>query len=126
VHLRGIPAEIERLTKAEAARRGITLSEFMSQAIVLATRAYESDAERRLAPLAAERAWYDGHREEVAREYDGKVVAILDSGVIYAGDTLVDVANEARAHFGDRPIYVVNLTTSRKRSLAPSPARGVA
>jgi hypothetical protein len=126
VHLRGIPAEIERLAKAEAARRGITLSEFISQAIVLATRAHESDAGRRLAPLAVERVWYGDHREEVAHKYGGKIVAILNSGVIYAGDTLVDVATDVRSRVGDRPVYVVNLAIPRKPILAPSPARGVA
>jgi hypothetical protein len=126
MNLRGIPAEIERLAKAEAAHRGITLSEFISRAIVLATRAYESDAERRLTPLAAERAWYDHHRAEVTREYEGKIVAILDSTVIYAGDTLIDVAKEVRSRVGDRPVYVVNLTIPQKRVLAPSPARGAA
>jgi hypothetical protein len=126
MHLRGISAETERLAKIEAARRGISLSEFVSYAILRATRAFESDAERRLAPLAAERVWYEEPRDEIARKYDGKIVAIANGDVIFVGDTLVDVANEVRSRIGDQPVYVVNLTAPQKRKLAPSPARGVA
>jgi hypothetical protein len=126
LHLRGVSPEIERLAKMEAARLGKSLSEFVSDAIQRAARASESESERRLAPLTAERAWYETHRDEVAREYAGKIVAIANGGVIVAGDALIDVAREVRARIGDQPAYVVNLAKQPKPKLAPSPARGAA
>jgi len=122
MHLRGISAETKRLAKIEAARRGISLSAFVSDAILRATRAFESDAERRLAPLTAERVWYEEHRDEIARKYRGKIVAIANSDVIFVGDRLVDVANEVRSRVGDRPVYVVNLMAPQKRKPAPGAA----
>ncbi len=124
MHLRGIPSEVERLAKMEAARRGVSLSDFVTAAILAASHSAETDAERRLAPIASERLWYDANREAVAQEYAKKIVAISGSGVIYAGDTLVEVAKEVRARIGDRPVYVVDLTG--KRGPGPSPARGSA
>ncbi len=124
MHLRGISSETERLAKAAAARRGISLSEFVSHAILQATRAAESEAERRLAPLSAERAWYDEHRDEVVEKYNGKIVAIANGEILVAGDSLVDVAGEVRSKLGDRPVYVVDLTSQRQPRVAPSPARG--
>ena len=124
--MRGISAEIERLAKVEAARRGVSLSEFVSSAIIAATRAREDDAERRLAPLAAERAWYETHRDAVAREHHGKIVAICGGAVVFSGESLVDVANAVRARLGDRPVYAVDLTVAQGRTLPPSPARGFA
>ncbi len=127
MHLRGISAETERLAKVEAARQGKSLSEFVSDAILRAARASESESARRLAPLAIERAWYEAHRDEVARAHAGKIVAIAGEEIIATGSVLVDVARDVRSRIGERPAYVVNIVAKQpKRKLAPSPARGVA
>ena len=126
VHLRGISPDIQRLAKAEAARRGVTLSEFVSQAIIQATGVFAADAERRLAPIARERKWYEAHREELTQKYDGMFVAISDDGVLCVGETLIAVASEVRQRIGHRPVFVVHVTSTPKRRLGPSPARGAA
>jgi hypothetical protein len=115
--LQGISEEVERLAKAEATRRGITLAEFVSHAIVTASRVSnaEFNFEKRIAPLAEERAWYQAHREEIARDYAGKMVAISKSAVIGSAKNTYEIANLARAKIGDRPVYVVDLRDPRER-----------
>jgi hypothetical protein len=126
MHLRGISPEIERLAKIEAARRGISLSEFVSDAIQRAARAFETEASLRLAPLSAERTWFEEHRSELARTHAGKIVAIAGGAIIASGDTLVDVANDVRSLIGNSPAYVVTISADQKRSLSRSPSRGAA
>jgi hypothetical protein len=100
VYLRGIPAEIVREAKAQAARRGVTLAGFVAD--TLARAIYEpakvvaakttTVAEPPDEDLEAEARWYEQNRDQLVRRYDGQFVAIVKQRVIDH-----DVAFEALA-----------------------------
>lgn len=96
VYLRGIPAEIVREAKAQAARRGVTLAGFVAETLGRALYASESrlqaDPPQQGEGLDAELRWYEKHREQLVQKYAGQFIAIVNQRVVDH-----DVAFEALA-----------------------------
>lgn len=89
VYLRGIPAEIVREAKAQAARRGVTLASFVAD--TLARAIYEpakvdgkTDASSSPSgeDLEAEVRWYEQNRDKLVRRYEGQFIAIVKQRVV--------------------------------------------
>lgn len=88
VYLRGIPAELVREAKAQAARRGVTLAGFVADTLARAiyepatvldgNSAHEASGEE----LEAEVRWFEQNRDQLVRKYDGQFVAIVKQRVI--------------------------------------------
>jgi hypothetical protein len=124
VHLRGVSPEVERLAKVEAARRGMSLSAFVSMAIeaVAAKDAHDRNAARP-SPFAVERTWFEEREDELRAAYPGKMIAILGQEVVDSGDTLPELARRLQAKYGMTPVFVVDLTEDRRPRLAPPISR---
>lgn len=101
VYLRGIPAEVVREAKAQAALRGVTLAGYVAETLARAAQEPSGSpgASARREPtsqadgdLATEARWYEQHRERLSREYEGEFIAIVNKRVVDH-----DVAFEALA-----------------------------
>jgi hypothetical protein len=81
MYLRGFPQLLAREAKAAAARRGITLAEFVREAVAshLTNRQHAQSGSDE---IGSGRAWYERHRAQVDRRYGGQYVAITKSGVL--------------------------------------------
>jgi hypothetical protein len=81
MYLRGFPQRLAREAKAAAARRGITLAEFVREAVAshLTRRQHNQNAADE---IVAGQAWYEHHRAQVSRKYAGQYVAITNGGVL--------------------------------------------
>lgn len=80
LYLRGMADALLREAKAEAARRGITLTAFVTEAIERAV-ADASGSASLPAELAADAEWFEENRQRLLETYPGEYVAIVDREV---------------------------------------------
>lgn len=103
LYLRGIPSSLVRQLKAEAARRGVTLT---ALAIAGLTRALGTESQDDLGPLAADMAWYEAHRRQLLRRYAGEYLAIAGRRVLDHDPDFSALAGRVFAKAGVRPIFM--------------------
>jgi hypothetical protein len=87
VYLRGIPEEIVREAKAQAARRGVTLAGFVADTLARAMHESAKPVDVMIAStpdedLEAEVRWYEENRAQLVRRYEGQFVAIVKQRVV--------------------------------------------
>lgn len=103
LYLRGIPTGLVRELKAEAARRGLTLT---ALAIAALARALGSDSGDDLKPLEADMAWYEAHRRQLLRRYAGEYLAIAGRRILDHDPDFSALAGRVFAKVGVRPIFM--------------------
>lgn len=123
IYLRGIPGNVVREAKAIAARRGVTLASFVTDAIVRAIRHYDEPVNAppavALAPNHADDApdatgddlvqdmrWYEENRDRLAKELSGEYAAIVDQEVIDHDADFEALAKRAFARCGLRNVFM--------------------
>lgn len=127
LYLRGVPRNLVREAKALAARRGITLTALVVEALA-------REVEPRAGPraggvpreLRADAAWYEAHRRELLRRYRGQYLAIREGKVIDHDRDFAALARRVFEHLGPHPVYMPKCVPERRIVRAPSPrvARG--
>ena len=103
VFLRGVPRDVMRLAKAEAARRGETLGRVVTSALRSALDPEATDAPHE---LANDVAWFDAHRPALCRKYEGSFVAIVDGRVIDHDRDFDKLARRVFGELGTRAIFM--------------------
>lgn len=103
LYLRGVPAGLVRELKAQAARRGVTLT---ALAIAGLTGALGAESQDDLKPLEADMAWYEAHRRQLLRRYAGEYLAILDGKVLDHDSDFSALAGRVFAKVGVRPVFM--------------------
>jgi hypothetical protein len=128
LYLRSVPDEVVREAKAAAARRGVTLAAFVSEALAStlglqtpggpvargpsgaptdrASGGAASDRARPPAGLEAEMAWYDAHRRTLIPRYRGQYLAIANQKVIDHDKDFDRLARRVFARLGPRPVFM--------------------
>jgi hypothetical protein len=81
LYLRGLPVKLVRDAKAEAARRGTTLTSYVESAI---ERSLEggADSARSKDVLGPEMRWYERNRERLVAAHENEYVAIVGQSVL--------------------------------------------
>ena len=89
LYLRGIPRKLVREAKAEAARRGMSLTAFareaLARALGMGTTAADTSAAREPEGIEAIRPdldWFEANRKRLLRRYHGDYVAIINRKVL--------------------------------------------
>ncbi|MEY4577346.1 MAG: hypothetical protein RL701_2049 [Pseudomonadota bacterium] len=113
VYLRGIPSDVVREAKAIAARRGITLASFVAETLARAVSAGSErgptasvDADIDEDGIAREMRWYERNREQLARQYGGEFVAIVENRVVDHDEEFEPLAERMFASYGSRSIFM--------------------
>lgn len=120
LYLRGVPSSLVRELKAQAARRGVTLT---ALAIAGLTRALTAEPQDELKPLEADMAWYEAHRHQLLRRYAGEYLAIVDRKVLDHDLDFNDLAGRVFAKVGVRPIFMPRCVASDQIVRLRSPHR---
>ena len=102
---RNLPVELVRETKAAAARRGKSLTAFVSDALARSLRLEDVPSDEPDA-LAEDIAWYQRHRSKLLQRYRGKYVAIVDRAVVDHDRDFSALAERVFGRFGYRSIYM--------------------
>jgi hypothetical protein len=121
LYLRGVPAPLVREAKVAAARRGITLTALVAEALARCLDAAPPGGEELPADLQAEKAWYEAHQKDLAGRYRGQYVAIVDQRVVDHDKAFGPLANRVFARFGVRPIFMPRCLDGDRVANLPSP-----
>lgn len=103
LYLRQLPKDLVRSLKAQAALRGMTLTDL---AIEILSRAAGEDAYAARRPLEADMAWYDAHKPGLVRRYRGQHLAILNRRVIDHDRDFETLARRVFAKVGVRSVFM--------------------
>ena len=103
--LRNLPVELVRETKAAAARRGKSLTAFVSEALARSLRVDDAPSSEPDV-LASDIAWYQRNRSKLLQRYRGEYVAIVDGAVVDHDRDFSALAERVFGRFGYRSIYM--------------------
>ncbi|HEX3764061.1 MAG TPA: DUF5678 domain-containing protein [Kofleriaceae bacterium] len=103
--LRNLPNDLVREAKAAAARRGKSLTAFVSEALTRSLSLEDQTSDERDA-LVDDIAWYQQNRSKLLRRYRGEYVAIIDAAVVDHDRDFSVLAARVFGRFGNRSIYM--------------------
>ena len=120
--LRNLPAELVREAKATAARRGETLTAFVTDALARSLRV-DDDAQGRSDNLRRDMTWYRKNLPRLLRRYRGEHVAIVDGAVVDHGRDFGALATRVFTRFGNRGVYMPRVQADEPVARIRSPRR---
>jgi hypothetical protein len=120
--LRGMPTELVREVKAVAARRGVTLTEMVTEALARSL-GVSREPQDRADDLDRDIAWYRKHRTALLRRYRGEYVAIVDGKVVDHGRDFSALAGRVFKRLGNRSIYMPRVEATEPTAKIRSPRR---
>lgn len=121
VYLRGLPPEIVREAKAEAARRGVTLAGFVTETLKRALEQVDAQPRRDGSDLKREQRWFERQRARMLREYAGQYVAILEEDVLDHDADFEALAERVFASRGARDVFMPFVSASQAPARIRSP-----
>jgi hypothetical protein len=119
LYLRGVPDSLLRAAKAEAARRGTTLTAFVLDAIERSLNTPDDGD----ASLAEDQRWFEQNRTRLLRRYEGEHLAIIDGKVVDHDEDFGPLADRVFARFGGRPIFMPRCDRTEREVSLRSPRR---
>lgn len=110
LYLRGVPRELVREAKAEAARRGMSLTAFAKEALARALgRAPGRDVDE-IKPIRPDLDWFEVNRTRLLRRYRDEYVAIVNRRVVDHDPDFGALAHRVFGKYGRRPIAMPRVT----------------
>ncbi len=106
VYLRGLPTRLVREAKAAAARRGITLTRYVTEALRRHLSAAGSSSADVPEDLQAGLVYYETHASELADRYRGQYVAVGAAGVVGHDRDFDRLARRVFDARGSRPVLI--------------------
>lgn len=121
LYLRGVPQRLVREAKAEAARRGTTLTALVKDAVERFLTTEKTAAPDVLEPIEDDLAWYEANKRRLLRRYAGQYVAIIDLKVVDHDKDFDALAKRVFSRFGVRSIAMPKVTLGERVVHVPSP-----
>jgi hypothetical protein len=106
LYLRSLPEDLVREAKAAAARRGLTLTAFVGEALASMLGIEAPTRAARAQGLEADMAWYDAHKPSLLRRYQGQYLAIVNRRLVGHDREFDRLARRVFRRFGVRPVYM--------------------
>ncbi|HXF57679.1 MAG TPA: DUF5678 domain-containing protein [Actinomycetota bacterium] len=120
LYLRGLDRGLLREVKAAAARRGVTLTRFVAEALEAALRGPESGGSLP-DTLQADQAWFERNRSRLARRFPGQYVAVVGGRVLDHDPDFGSLARRVFARVGSSPVLVQRCSPAQRVVRAGSP-----
>lgn len=123
LYLRNMPRSVIRGAKAAAARRGSTLTRFVSEALerALETGPGEGVATPEVGGLAESMAWFDRNRERLSARHRGEFLAILGERVLDHDPDFDALARRVFDRAGGQPLYMPHVVDPQPTRRVRSP-----
>ena len=66
--------------------------------------------------------WFEEHRDEITRAYDGKYIAILQGEVVDSAESRLELSDRIWPRYGLRPFFMPYVTSQpeKPRTIGPS------
>ncbi len=121
LYLRSVPEGLVREAKAAAARRGVTLNLFVSEALAATLGVDVPRKVERPQGLGADMAWYEAQKRNLLRRYRGQYVAIINRRVVDHDREFGRLARRVFKRFGVRPVFMPKCLDEERVVTIPSP-----
>lgn len=123
LYLRGIPRKLAREAKAEAARRGMSLTAFTKEALARALRARPARATEAdgIEAIRPDLNWFEANRKRLLRRYRDQYVAIINRKVVDHDTEFSRLAQRVFAKYGVRSIAMPKVTPEERVVHIPTP-----
>ncbi len=121
LYLRAVPEHLVREAKAAAARRGLTLTAFVTDALGQALGSEGPEQRGNSVNLEAEMAWYQSHKPELLRRYAGEYLAVVDRKVLDHDRAFDPLARRVFKRLGVRPVFMPRCVDGERVVSLPSP-----
>jgi hypothetical protein len=123
LYLRGVPRELVREAKAEAARRGMSLTAFAKEALARALGRTAEDDQDVVRPIRPDLDWFEANRKRLLRRYRDEYVAVVNRRVVDHDPDFSALAQRVFAKYGHRPIAMPKVTQEPRLIHLRSPRR---
>lgn len=123
LYLRGVPRQLVREAKAEAARRGMSLTAFAKEALARALSRTGAEETDEIKPIRPDLDWFEANRQRLVRRYHGEYVAIVNRRVVDHDPDFGALAQRVFAKHGNRPIAMPKVTPQARVIQLRSPRR---
>jgi hypothetical protein len=126
LYLRGMPRQLTRDAKAEAARRGMSLTAFTKEALATALRqrAARPDHATGIEAIRPDLEWFEANRQRLLRRYPDEYLAILNRKVVDHDREFAGLAQRVFTKYGVRSIAMPHVTAQERVVQLRSPRIG--
>ena len=116
LYLRGIPRHLTREAKAEAARRGMSLTAFAKEALATALRqgTAGTDQPDGIEAIRPDLEWFEANRQRLLRRYPNEFVAILNRTIVDHDREFAGLVQRVFAKYGVRSIAMPQVTAQER------------
>ncbi len=123
LYLRGVPRELVREAKAEAARRGMSLTAFAKEALARALGKGSEEVQDTVRPIRPDLDWFEANRKRLFRRYRDEYVAVVNRRVVDHDADFGALAGRVFAKYGSRPVAIPKATQEPRVIHLRSPRR---
>ncbi len=123
LYLRGVPRELVREAKAEAARRGMSLTAFAKEALARALGRTSEEDQDVVRPIRPDLDWFEANRQRLLRRYREEYVAVVNRRVVDHDADFGALAARVFAKYGRRPVAIPKVTPEPRVIHLRSPRR---
>jgi hypothetical protein len=124
LYLRGVPRNLVREAKAEAARRGMSLTAFAKEALAkaLGTPAGEEE-EGGIQSIRPDLDWFEANRKRLAKRYRDEYIAIINRKAVDHDPDFGALAQRVFAKYGVKSIAMPKVTPQERVVNIRTPVR---
>ena len=123
LYLRGVPRELVREAKAEAARRGMSLTAFAKEALARALGRAPAEDVDEIKSIRPDLDWFEANRKRLLRRFRDEYVAIVNRKVVDHDPDFGALAQRVFAKHGMRSIAMPKVTAEEQVVEIPTPWR---
>ena len=114
LYLRGVPRALVREAKVTAARRGITLTALVKEALTSTVQQDMSQSEDLPGDFTRDWSWYHKNKSKLLKRYQNKYVAILNRKVVDHDADFAPLARRVYDRYGVRSICMPKVTRGER------------
>lgn len=122
LYLRGVPRQLVREAKAEAARRGMSLTAFAKEALARALGA-TAEEDQGIQSIRPDLDWFEANRKRLAKRYRDEYIAIINRKVVDHDTDFGALAQRVFAKYGVKSIAMPKATPEERVYNVPTPWR---
>lgn len=123
LYLRGVPRQLVREAKAEAARRGMSLTAFAKEALAKALGTTAGEDEDEIQSIRPDLDWFEANRRRLAKRYRDEYIAIINRKVVDHDPDFGALAQRVFAKHGVRSIAMPKVTPEERVVNIRTPVR---
>lgn len=123
LYLRGVPRQLVREAKAEAARRGMSLTAFAKEALARALGTTAAEDDQGIQSIRPDLEWFEANRKRLAKRYRDEYIAIINRKVVDHDPDFGALAQRVFAKHGVKSIAMPKVTPEERVVNIRTPVR---